>query len=176
MNQLETFRGIKTFIFDVDGVMTNSQLIVFEDGKPVRQMSIRDGFALKMAVNAGYRVAVITGGKSEGVKSRLQALGIRDIYSGVQDKLEAYEDYIYTFELDEDKILYMGDDVPDYQVMRRVGFPTCPKDAAMEIIQLSQYISPYEGGAGCVRDVIEKVLKLNGEWPIKSGYEDDEEE
>ncbi len=175
MNQLETFRDIKTFIFDVDGVITNSELIVFEDGKLLRKMSIRDGFALKMAINAGYRVAVITGGKSEGVKNRLAALGIQDIYTNAQDKLEAYEDYIYTFELDENKILYMGDDVPDYPVMRRVGFPTCPKDAAVEIIQLSQYISPYEGGAGCVRDVIEKVLKLNGEWPIKSGYEDEEE-
>lgn len=174
MNQLETFRGIKTFIFDVDGVMTNSDLIVFEDGKLLRKMSIRDGFALKMAVLAGYKVAVITGGKSEGVKSRLQGLGITDIYSGYQNKMEAYEELIYTYELDEEYILYMGDDIPDYSVMRRVGFPTCPSNAVPEIIELSHYISPYEGGAGCVRDVIEKVLKLNGKWPIKSGFEEEE--
>ncbi len=174
MNQLETFRGIKTFIFDVDGVMTNSDLIVFEDGKLLRKMSIRDGFALKMAVLAGYKVAVITGGKSEGVKLRLQGLGITDIYSGYQDKLEAYEELIYTYELDEEYILYMGDDIPDYAVMRRVGFPTCPSNAVPEIVELAHYISPYEGGAGCVRDVIEKVLKLNGNWPIKSGFEEEE--
>jgi len=174
MNQLETFRGIKTFIFDVDGVMTNSDLIVFEDGKLLRKMSIRDGFALKMAVLAGYKVAVITGGKSEGVKLRLQGLGITDIYSGYQDKMEAYEELIYTYELDEEYILYMGDDIPDYAVMRRVGFPTCPSNAVPEIVELSHYISPYEGGAGCVRDVIEKVLKLNGQWPIKSGFEEEE--
>lgn len=175
MNQLETFRGIKTFIFDVDGVMTNSELIVFEDGQLIRKMSIRDGFALKMAVQAGYKVAIITGGKSEGVVKRLDALGVVDIYSGYQDKLEAYEELIYTYELNEEYILYMGDDVPDYPVMRRVGFPTCPSNAVPEIMELAQYISPYEGGAGCVRDVIEKVLKLNGKWPIKSGYEDEEE-
>lgn len=174
MNQLETFRNIKTFIFDVDGVMTNSELIVFEDGKLLRKMSIRDGFALKMAVLAGYKVAVITGGKSEGVKSRLRALGVVDIYSGYDDKLEAYEELIDIYDLNEEHILYMGDDVPDYPVMRRVGFPTCPRNAAPEIMELSQYISPYEGGNGCVRDVIEKVLKLNGQWPIKSGFEEEE--
>lgn len=174
MNQLETFKGIKTFIFDVDGVMTNSELLVLEDGKLLRKMSIRDGFALKMAVNAGYKIAVITGGKSEGVRNRLRALGIVDIYLGYQDKLEAYEEFIYAYDINEDTILYMGDDIPDYQVMRRVGFPTCPQNAATEIIQLSQYVSPYNGGEGCVRDVIEKVLKLNYQWPIGMGQDEEE--
>lgn len=174
MNQLETFKGIKTFIFDVDGVMTDSEVLVLEDGKLLRKMNIRDGYALKMAVKAGYKIAVITGGKSEGVRSRLQALGITDIYLGYQDKLEAYEEFIAIYDINEDTILYMGDDLPDYQVMRRVGFPTCPKNAAMEIIQLSQYISPLKGGEGCVRDVIEKVLKLNKDWPHEMGHEEEE--
>ncbi|MEZ5038315.1 MAG: HAD-IIIA family hydrolase [Saprospiraceae bacterium] len=174
MNQLETFKGIKTFIFDVDGVMTNSELLILEDGKLLRKMSIRDGYALKMAVNAGYKIAVITGGKSEGVRSRLRALGIVDIYLGYQDKLEAYEEFINAYEINEDTILYMGDDIPDYQVMRRVGFPTCPQNAATEILQLSQYVSPYNGGEGCVRDVIEKVLKLNYQWPIGLGQDEEE--
>lgn len=174
MNQLETFKGIKTFIFDVDGVMTNSELLILEDGKLLRKMSIRDGYALKMAVNAGYKIAVITGGKSEGVRSRLRALGIVDIYLGYQDKLEAYEEFIHAYEINEDTILYMGDDIPDYQVMRRVGFPTCPQNAATEILQLSQYVSPYNGGEGCVRDVIEKVLKLNYQWPIGLGQDEEE--
>lgn len=164
MNQLEQFKEIETFIFDVDGVLTNSQVLVLEDGKLLRQMSIRDGYAIKLAVKAGYNVCVITGGKSEGVKTRLQNLGVRDIYTGVSDKIEAYEEYVYAYDLDEGKVLYMGDDLPDYAVMRRVGMATCPKDAAHELFDIATYVSPYLGGEGCARDVIEKVLRLNGEW------------
>jgi 3-deoxy-D-manno-octulosonate 8-phosphate phosphatase (KDO 8-P phosphatase) len=164
MNQLEQFKEIETFIFDVDGVLTNSQVLVMEDGKLLRQMSIRDGYALKLAVKTGYNVCVITGGKSEGVKTRLQNLGVRDIYTGISDKLEAYEEYIYAYELDEGKILYMGDDLPDYAVMRRVGMATCPQNAAHELFDIATYVSPQNGGEGCARDVIEKVLKLNGDW------------
>lgn len=164
MNQLEQFKEIETFIFDVDGVLTNSHVLVLEDGKLLRQMSIRDGYAIKLAVKAGYNVCVITGGKSEGVKTRLQNLGVRDIYTGVSDKIEAYEEYVYAYDLDEGKVLYMGDDLPDYAVMRRVGMATCPKDAAHELFDIATYVSPYLGGEGCARDVIEKVLRLNGEW------------
>lgn len=164
MNQLEQFKAIETFIFDVDGVLTNSQVLVMEDGKLLRQMSIRDGYAIKLAVKMGYNVCVITGGKSEGVKTRLQNLGVRDIYTGISDKLEAYEAYIYAYDLDEGKILYMGDDLPDYAVMRRVGLATCPHNAAHELFGIATYVSPYIGGEGCARDVIEKVLKLNGDW------------
>lgn len=164
MNQLEQFKEIETFIFDVDGVLTDSQVLVMEDGKLLRKMNVRDGYAIKLAVTKGYNVCIITGGRSEGVKIRLQGLGVKDIYLGSSNKLEAYEDYIYAYELEEGKILYMGDDMPDEPVMRRVGLPACPANAAPEIISVARYISPAPGGEGCARDVIEKVLKLNGHW------------
>ncbi|TXB61983.1 KdsC family phosphatase [Phaeodactylibacter luteus] len=164
MNQLEQFRDVETFIFDVDGVLTNNQLLVTEAGELLRSMNVRDGYALKRAVQAGYQVAIITGGSSAGVAKRLQGLGITEIYSGISNKVEAYEDYIDRLGLDEGKILYMGDDMPDLPVMRRVWVPTCPSDAAPELFEAATYISPQPGGSGCARDVIEKVLKLNGDW------------
>ncbi len=164
MNHLESFRTIKTFIFDVDGVLTNSDLIVLESGKLLRKMNTRDGYALKRAVQKGYTVCIITGGKSEGVTERLKGLGIKHIYAGISDKLEALDEFVYTYDIDLGTTLYMGDDLPDYEVMRRVGLPVCPSDAAHEIKAISNYISPIAGGGGCARDVIEKVLKLNGDW------------
>ncbi len=164
MNNLEIFNQIHTFIFDVDGVLTNSQVLVMQDGQLLRQMSIRDGYAIKRAVQEGYRVVIISGGKSEGVRVRLQNLGVPDVYLGIQDKLDTYEEVIEMYELDEGGILYMGDDLPDYPVMRRVGLPACPANAAYEIKAIAQYISPIEGGSGCARDVIEKVLRLKGDW------------
>ena len=164
MNNLEIFGTIHTFIFDVDGVFTNSQVLVMQDGQLLRQMNIRDGYAVKRAVQEGYRVVIISGGKSEGVRIRLQNLGVPDVYIGIQDKLDTYEEVVHMYDLDEGGILYMGDDLPDYDVMRRVGLPTCPANAAYEIKAIAQYISPLDGGDGCVRDVIEKVLRLNGKW------------
>ncbi len=164
MNQLEQFREIEAFIFDVDGVLTDSRVLVLENGSLLRQMSIRDGYALKRAVQEGYGVCVITGGKSEGVKKRLENLGLEHVYLGVQDKLRVFERYIEENDIDPGKVLYMGDDLPDFPVMRRVGFPVCPKDAAHEMFTLAKYISPFRGGEGCVRDVIEKVLRLRGDW------------
>jgi 3-deoxy-D-manno-octulosonate 8-phosphate phosphatase (KDO 8-P phosphatase) len=164
MNYLESFRDIHTFIFDVDGVLTDSSVLVLEDGKLLRKMSIRDGYALKLAVKRGYRVAVITGGKSEGVRIRLENLGITDIYTGISDKLEVFEEFIHAYDIDPQGILYMGDDLPDYPVMRKVGLPACPKNAAPELFQLAAYVSPYAGGEGCARDVIEKVLRLHDKW------------
>ncbi len=164
MNELEKFRDIHTFIFDVDGVLTNSEVLVLEEGHLLRKMSIRDGYALKKAVQESFQVCVITGGKSEGVKKRLQNLGIQHIYLGQQDKMEAYEEFVYTYDLDASGILYMGDDLPDLEVMEKVGLPCCPKNAAPEILQIARYISPFDGGEGCARDVIEKVLKLKKKW------------
>jgi 3-deoxy-D-manno-octulosonate 8-phosphate phosphatase (KDO 8-P phosphatase) len=164
MNHLEKFRDIRTFIFDVDGVLTDGSLIVLENGSLLRQMNIRDGYAIRRAIETGYKVCIITGGKSLGVESRLSKLGVEDIFSGVQDKLPVYNTLLEKYQLDESLILYMGDDLPDYQVMRKVGFPCCPADAAPEIISLSRYVSPKPGGKGCVRDVIEKVLRLNYHW------------
>lgn len=174
MNQLERFSEITTFIFDVDGVLTNSQVLVLEDGKLLRQMNIRDGYALKRAIEAGFRVAIITGGKSAGVVERLKNLGIQDIYAGIEDKLDAYEEFIHLYDLNEEHILYMGDDLPDYAVMRRVGLPTCPADACPEIIQISQYVSPIGGGQGAVRDVIEKVLQVKHVWLPEAPTEEEE--
>ncbi len=161
---LEDFRQINTFILDVDGVLTNSELIVLENGHLLRKMSTRDGFAIKEAVFHGFDVFVITGGKSTGVIQRLRNLGVKEVFSGVDNKIDAFDELIYTYNLNEEEILYMGDDMPDYEVMRKVFMPTCPKDAAPEIKYLCKYISPFKGGEGCVRDVIEKVLKLNGKW------------
>jgi len=165
MNQLEKFRDIKTFIFDVDGVLTNNEILILEGGELLRKMNIRDGYALKRAVQQGYNVCVITGGKSEGVRKRLNGLGVTDVFMGRStDKVEAFEEYMYEKDLDSQEILYMGDDLPDYAVMRKVGLPACPRDAAPEIIEISEYVSAFNGGAGCARDVIEKVLRLHEKW------------
>jgi 3-deoxy-D-manno-octulosonate 8-phosphate phosphatase (KDO 8-P phosphatase) len=164
MNTLEKFRHIHTFIFDVDGVLTEGSIVVFENGDLVRIMNIRDGFAFQRALAEGYRVVVITGGRSEGVAKRLRYLGLTDVYTGIQRKLDTYQELVARYELDEEGILYFGDDLPDYEVMRRVGLPACPADAVPEIKAISRYISPLKGGQGCARDVIEKVLKLHNLW------------
>ena len=166
MNFLEKFKEIDTFIFDVDGVMTNGNLLITEEGDLLRTMNVRDGYAIKRAIEEGYEVCVITGGHSEGVIKRLQGLGLTTIYTNVKDKKTCYEGFTQTNNLDHAGILYMGDDLPDYDVMRLVGLPCCPKDAAVEILELAQYISPCNGGHGCVRDVIEKVLRLHGRWHV----------
>lgn len=166
MNHLEQFREIETFIFDVDGVLTDGQVLVLEDGSLLRRMSLRDGYAIKQAVKEGYNVCIITGSKSEGVRLRLEGLGVEHIYTGVEDKLKVFKKYVEANDIDVATTLYMGDDVPDYPVMRLVGFPTCPRDAAYEMFELAKYVSPFEGGKGCVRDVIEKVLKLNDQWKL----------
>ena len=169
MNELERFADITTFIFDVDGVLTNSQLLVLENGALLRSMNVRDGYAIKRALEQGYHVCVITGGKSQGVVTRLQGLGVVDVYYGVRDKVEVYRDYLDLYELDDANVLYMGDDMPDYEVMRLVGFPTCPYDACPEILALSKYVSGRKGGEGAVRDVIERTLRLHGNWMPEPG-------
>ena len=163
-NVLREFRHVHTFIFDVDGVLTNGELLITEKGELLRKMNVKDGYAIKKALHENYRIIIITGGKSQGTIDRLEALGIKDVISGVHNKLKYYEQLVDLYELDEAGILYMGDDMPDYDVMRRVGLPCCPHDAAPEIMEISKYISPFKGGEGCVRDVLEKVMKLNGVW------------
>lgn len=168
MNYLESFREIKTFLFDVDGVMTNCAVLITEDGALLRTMTVRDGYAVKIAVQKGYRVAIITAGRSTGVAERLKALGIEDVILGAEDKVAAYRELKKKYDLIDDHTLYMGDDLPDRDVMLKVGLRTCPADAVPEIRELAQYVSPYKGGEGCVRDVIEKVLRLNGQWPYQT--------
>lgn len=164
MNYLEKFKDIHTFIFDVDGVLTDSRVIVLENGHLIRTMNIRDGFAMKYAIQQGYRICVITGGTSSGVVHRLEGLGIVDVFKGVQNKVEKFEEYVLANNIDPNGILYMGDDIPDYEVMRLVALPACPENAAPEIKAIAEYISPRKGGDGCARDVIEKVMKLQGKW------------
>lgn len=168
MNVLELFKPIKTFVFDVDGVMTDGTLQLLENGELSRKMHIRDGYALQLAVKQGYRVVIISGGSSRLVVERLKGLGLTDIYMGVHDKESQLEAYLEENGLRVEELLYMGDDIPDYGAMKKVGLPTCPRDAAREIKAICKYISPISGGCGCVRDVIEKVLLLNGDWKEES--------
>lgn len=155
---------IDTFIFDVDGVLTNGIVTVFPDGQLVRQMNIKDGYALKAAVKAGYRVCIISGGKNEGVRTRLANLGITDIYLGAHDKIKQFNELVDKYKLNTKNIVYMGDDIPDYPVMKLVGMPVCPKDAVREIQEVSKYISDKTGGNGCARDIIEQVLRVQQKW------------
>lgn len=165
MNILALFRPVRAFIFDVDGVMTDGTLQVLDRGTLVRRMHIRDGYALQLAVRCGYRVAVISGARSEAVAVRLEGLGVRDLYFGVEDKKSVLASYLQAAEMAPEEVLYMGDDLPDYEAMQLAGLRCCPSDACPEIRQTAHYISPYKGGEGCVRDVLEKVLKLRGDWP-----------
>ena len=160
----EIFPQIDTLIFDVDGVLTNGVVTVFPDGKLVRQMNIKDGYALKSAVDAGLRVCIISGGKSEGVRTRLQNLGIKDIYLGAHNKIDQFKELVKNYNLNTENVLYMGDDIPDFPVMDKVGMPCCPNDAVREIQQISKYISDKKGGEGCVRDVIEQIMRVQGKW------------
>ena len=166
MSVLEKFKAIKTFVFDVDGVLTEGSLLILNDGQMARLMNIKDGYALQLAVKKGYRVVIISGGTSEAVRARLEKLGVEDCFLKVDNKKETLMEYVEEHQLNWDEILFMGDDIPDYVPMQLTGLPCCPADAVAEIKQVSQYISPIAGGKGCARDVIEKVLKLNGHWDL----------
>ena len=155
---------ITTFIFDVDGVLTNGMLTIMPDGELVRHMNVKDGYAMKTALNKGFKVCIISGGTNQAVKSRLAALGIEDIYLGAHNKIKQYQEIIKKYNLTPEEILYMGDDIPDIPVMQKVGMPSCPNDAVPEVQQTAKYISNIKGGEGCVRDVIEQVLKVQGKW------------
>lgn len=166
MNLLELFAPIRTFVFDVDGVLTDGTLMLTEDGHMLRSMNIKDGYAMQLAIKKGYRVWIISGGKSEAVRLRLNKLGVQDVHIGIESKKEFLHEIALASKTAYESVLYMGDDIPDYAAMQQCGLPCCPHDAAPEIKQVAKYISPINGGHGCVRDVIEKVLKLNGDWEL----------
>jgi 3-deoxy-D-manno-octulosonate 8-phosphate phosphatase (KDO 8-P phosphatase) len=168
MTLLDQFKIVTTFVLDVDGVLTDGTVYVFDDGQQVRRMSIKDGFALQLAIKKGYRILVISGGTSDAVAGRLHKLGITDIFMNVHDKRSVLLQYMSDHNLKRNQVLFMGDDIPDYMAMLEVGLPCAPADAAPEIKKVSVYISHKEGGKGCVREVIEKVLKLNGHWELKT--------
>lgn len=169
MNVLSGFKKIQVFVLDVDGVLTNGNLLLLDDGQMARVMNIKDGYAMQLAIKKGYRILVISGGKSAAVKTRLNLLGISDVHIGVEDKLQVLKNYISQNSLSQEQVLFMGDDLPDFEAMQFAGLACCPADAAAEIKAQAQYISPFNGGQGCVRDVIEKVLKLNGQWVHSNG-------
>lgn len=164
MNVLEHFKKITTFVFDVDGVLTDGTVLVLDNGLQARRMHIKDGFALQMALKNGYRVKVISGGHSSQVQDRLDKLGVKDVTMSVLNKGSFLEKYMRENKLKKEEVLYMGDDLPDISAMKVAGLPCCPADAVNEVKDVAQYISPLPGGFACVRDVIEKVLKLNGHW------------
>lgn len=166
MSYKEYLKNINTFIFDVDGVLTDGNIQVNTQGEMFRTMNVKDGYALKTAVDKGFNVCVISGGSNEGVRVRLQNLGIKDVFLGAHNKTEILDNYLKTHNLKKENILYMGDDLPDYEVMQEVGLPSCPQDAVPEIKNISKYVSHKNGGKGCVRDVIEQVLKVHGKWLV----------
>lgn len=166
MNLIEQFKQITTFVLDVDGVMTDGSVYVFDDGQQVRGMSTRDGFALQLAVKKGYRVVVISGGISHAVRLRLNKLGVTEVHMEVHNKKALLLQYMQANNLTKNELLYMGDDIPDYMPMLEAGLPCAPADAVPEIKKIAHYISSLDGGRGCVREVIEKVLKLNGHWEL----------
>ncbi|MGL5111355.1 MAG: KdsC family phosphatase [Flavobacterium sp.] len=160
----EIMNDITTFIFDVDGVLTDGSVFVNNEGEMLRTMNIRDGYAIKTAVDNGYNVCIISGGSNEGVRVRLRNLGVTDIHLGTPDKVATFDEYTDVYQINPAQVLYMGDDIPDYHVMKLVGLPTCPQDACPEIKSISAYISHKNGGKGAVRDVIEQVMKVQGKW------------
>lgn len=161
---LDLFSTIRVFVFDMDGVLTNGCLHITKEGDELRSMNIKDGYALVQALKHQHEVVLISGSSCEGVRRRLERLGVRYIHMGVTDKLQTLTEWTVAHQVLPEHILYMGDDVPDWHAMRSVGMSACPADAVQDIIETADYISPFKGGEGCVRDVIEKVLKLKGVW------------
>lgn len=155
---------IKTFIFDVDGVLTNGKVMITTEGEMYREMDTKDGYALKYALDQGFKIAIISGGTNEGIKDRLKALGIYDVYLGAFHKQDAYQDLLDNYNLNPEEILYMGDDIPDLIIMEQVGLGTCPSDAVIDVKNRADYVSHKKGGEGCVRDIIEQTLRVQDKW------------
>lgn len=170
---LDKLKDITTFVFDVDGVLTNGRILVNETGEQLREYNIKDGYAMQLAVKKGYHMAVITGAKTEAVKLRLQGLGIKDIYLNASYKMPFFLDFLAKNGLSKDEVVYVGDDLPDEEIMKKVGIAVAPADAVQEIKDVSTYISAFNGGEGVVRDIIEKVLKVQGNWFVDKPDADD---
>ena len=170
MNYKALLTKVTTFIFDYDGVMTDGKLILLHDDKPLRTANVKDGYALQLAVKLGYNVVIISGGISKSVENRFEALKIQNVFLGVNDKLIVFEQFLKDKGISPEEVVYMGDDIPDYRVMKKVGVPVCPADAVEEIKNISVYISDKKGGEGCVRDIIEQVLKVQGKWMTEEAF------
>jgi 3-deoxy-D-manno-octulosonate 8-phosphate phosphatase (KDO 8-P phosphatase) len=163
-NYLAKLHDITCFVFDVDGVLTDGMVLALESGEQARRFNIKDGYGIERALLAGYQVAIISGGNQVGVQKRLEFLKIKQIHLGVKDKIEVFHTMCEELNITADQVLYMGDDLPDYDVMKLTGLPCCPQDATQEIKEISLYVSDKKGGEGCVRDVIERVMKVQGTW------------
>jgi len=161
---LQKLKEITTFVFDVDGVLTDGNIMASESGELLRTFNIKDGYALQLAVKKGYHVCIISGGRGQAMEKRFEGLGIPDVFLGISDKVQVFKEYLEIYNINQQEVLYMGDDIPDLQVMKLVGLPTCPADACTDIKAISAYISPFNGGKTAARDVIEKVLRIQGKW------------
>ena len=155
---------ITSFVFDVDGVLTNGKILVTTEGEMYREMNTRDGFALKYALLKGFNIGIISGGTNQGVKKRLENLGVNKVYLGIHEKDIALDDFINTYNINPDEVLYMGDDVPDMPVMEKVGVATCPQDAVPDVKRIADYVSHKNGGDGCVREIVEQVMRVQNKW------------
>jgi len=167
---LNKLKEITTFVFDVDGVLTDGSVFVTDDGLQSRAFNIKDGYALQLAVKCGYNVVTVSGSRSKAQMHRLNSLGVRDVYMGIHTKITKLKIYLEEKAISPENVLYMGDDIPDLEAMKYVGLPVCPADAVEEIKAISKYVSPYAGGKGCARDVIEKVLKIQDKWMTEEAY------
>ena len=163
-NFKEGLTAVRAFIFDIDGVLSLQTIGLNVFGVPNRTVNLRDGYALQLAVRKGYRVGIISGCNSREYMKRLKMLGVHDIYLNSKSKLDHYNHFRKKYDFKDSEILFMGDDIPDFEVMKTAGVPVCPSDADSEIKQVAVYISDKKGGEGCVRDVIEQVMRLHNNW------------
>ncbi|MFA8299574.1 MAG: KdsC family phosphatase [Hyphomicrobiales bacterium] len=163
-NYKELLTEVNTFIFDYDGVLTNGSLWMMPDGEAVRMGNVKDGYAIQHAIKNGYNIAIISGGNSKSMEQRMAMLKVPHVFLGVKHKIKVFEDLLKEQNIKPENVVYMGDDIPDYEVMSNVGVPCCPADAVTEIKSISKYISHFNGGQGCVRDIIEQVLRVQGKW------------
>jgi len=155
---------IKAVVFDIDGVLSAETITLSAEGEPLRTVNIKDGYAIQLAVKMGLRIVIITGGNTNAVRLRYERLGVEDIYMGSAVKVRTYDQMLEKYGLTDDEVMYMGDDVPDLEILRRVGCPVCPQDACPDVKEACLYVSPCKGGYGCGRDVIEQILRAQGKW------------
>ena len=159
---------IKAIVFDIDGVLSAETITLSADGEPLRTVNIKDGYAIQLAVKLGLHIAIMTGAKTQAVCRRYEGLGVKDVFIGCAVKIKTYEEYLQRYGLSDDEVMYMGDDIPDLEIMRRVGCPVCPADACPEVKEVACYISQLRGGYGCGRDVIEQTLRAQGKWQMNA--------
>jgi 3-deoxy-D-manno-octulosonate 8-phosphate phosphatase (KDO 8-P phosphatase) len=163
-NFKEGLANVKAFVFDIDGVLSTQTIALNVFGVPNRSVNLRDGYAIQLAVRKGYHICVISGSRSKEYQKRLKLLGVKDIFLNSKSKIDHFHTFLKKYKLNKNEVLFMGDDIPDYEVMKEAGIPVCPSDADSEIRDVASYISDKRGGEGCVRDVIEQVLRLHNKW------------